>query len=426
MKKRISLLFLAFLGLGLASETKAQEIKIDAQIRPRAEFGNGVKGLQAKDVEGVFGVSQRTRLNFNFTNENLKIGISLQDVRMWGDTKTAVKGDGAKTSIAQAWAEYAFNDKFAFKIGRQALSYDDQRVLGGLDWAQQGRWHDALLFKYKAEGFQMHLGGAYNDTSDPMFNDYKDLHMAWFSKDLGDLNLTALLLNVGKKTDDPTNPANEPSTKYMQTFGLNGKYAVGDLKLAASAYLQTGEIMRGNNVHDVSANQFALRADYKVSDVFGLHGGFEHLSGMDSNKGGAESDDFKSFTPIFGTNHKFNGFMDYFYVGNHVGSVGLQDIYFGPTFKVNEKLSTKLTYHYFASSADLYNTENVKQDAGLGSEVDLTFAYTLSKDIKIVGGYSQMFASDSMEVLKGGDADETQNWAWLMININPTIFYSKK
>ncbi len=33
-----------------------------------------------------------------------------------------------------------------------------------------------------------------------------------------------------------------------------------------------------------------------------------------------------AFTPLYGTNHKFNGWMDYFYVGNHGSSIGLQDI----------------------------------------------------------------------------------------------------
>ena len=41
-----------------------------------------------------------------------------------------------------------------------------------------------------------------------------------------------------------------------------------------------------------------------------------------------EDKDYKennSFTPFYGTNHKFNGHMDYFYVGNHIGNVGLRE-----------------------------------------------------------------------------------------------------
>ncbi|MDZ7608893.1 MAG: hypothetical protein U5K79_25710 [Cyclobacteriaceae bacterium] len=30
----------------------------------------------------------------------------------------------------------------------------------------------------------------------------------------------------------------------------------------------------------------------------------------------------KSFNPLYGTNHKFYGYMDYFYVGNSHGQVG--------------------------------------------------------------------------------------------------------
>jgi hypothetical protein len=38
------------------------------------------------------------------------------------------------------------------------------------------------------------------------------------------------------------------------------------------------------------------------------------------------SSDVKSFNSLYGTNHKFNGWVDYFYVGNHAESIGLVDI----------------------------------------------------------------------------------------------------
>jgi hypothetical protein len=52
-----------------------------------------------------------------------------------------------------------------------------------------------------------------------------------------------------------------------------------------------------------------------------LAAGYEYLSGNSYNK----TDKVYAFEPFYGTNHKFNGFMDYFYVGNHINSVGLHD-----------------------------------------------------------------------------------------------------
>jgi hypothetical protein len=49
----------------------------------------------------------------------------------------------------------------------------------------------------------------------------------------------------------------------------------------------------------------------------------EYLYGKDMND---TSSDVKSFNSLYGTNHKFNGWVDYFYVGNHAESIGLVDI----------------------------------------------------------------------------------------------------
>ena len=59
-------------------------------------------------------------------------------------------------------------DGWSTKLGRQVLSYDDQRILGGLDWAQQGRNHDAALLKYKKNKFALDFALAFNqDYSNP-------------------------------------------------------------------------------------------------------------------------------------------------------------------------------------------------------------------------------------------------------------------
>ncbi len=57
-------------------------------------------------------------------------------------------------------------DNLSFKIGRQALIYDDVRLLGDLDWLQQARRHDALLVKALHHGWQVDLGAGFNQNSD--------------------------------------------------------------------------------------------------------------------------------------------------------------------------------------------------------------------------------------------------------------------
>jgi hypothetical protein len=33
-----------------------------------------------------------------------------------------------------------------------------------------------------------------------------------------------------------------------------------------------------------------------------------------------------------------------------------------------------------------------------------------------------MFATETMEILKGGSRDEINNWAWAMVTFKPTFF----
>jgi hypothetical protein len=84
--------------------------------------------------------------------------------------------------------------------------------------------------------------------------------------------------------------------------------------------------------------------------------------------------------------------------------------------------------HVFLSAADVVTPQpqSEKLDSYLGTEVDATFGYNFKKDITVSGGYSQMFGSKTLEFIKAGDADHTNNWAWLMISVNPRIFSWKK
>jgi hypothetical protein len=141
------------------------------------------------------------------------------------------------------------------------------------------------------------------------------------------------------------------------------------------------------------------------------------------------TDDDKAFKPLYGTNHKFNGWMDYFYVGNHMSSVGLLDIFIPLNFKKN-KFSASLIPHFFQSAEDIYSMGddgNMKDFSnGLGTEIDLVAGYAVAPNVVIRAGYSQLFATESMQVLKGGNYENTNNWAWVMIDFKPTFFKTDK
>lgn len=111
--------------------------------------------------------------------------------------------------------------------------------------------------------------------------------------------------------------------------------------------------------------------------------------------------------------------MDYFYVGNHLNNVGLNDYYFKWACSRFKNIQWNLHMHYFAANAKLPNDAKKY----LGSEIDFDLTYTVNPLAKITFGYSHMFAGESMEIIKPtGSHKVTQNWAYLMLLVTPKFF----
>ncbi|WP_062061530.1 alginate export family protein [Aquimarina longa] len=399
------------------------QLKIDAEVRPRFEYRHGFKTLFPNNTDPAAFVSQRTRLNAGYTMDKLNFYLSMQDVRVWGDVPQLNKADKNGFSLHQAWGEILFNPNVSLKLGRQEIMYDDQRIFGNVGWAQQARSHDAALIKYTKESFRFDIGFAFNQENETLTgttlttpNTYKSLQYAWLHKDWAHFTGSFLFLNNGLQYIDPDNSdANE--TRYSQTVGTHLTYTKEKFDVVSNLFYQFGSDVNDN---DLGAYLLGLEASYKISDQWKATLGGELQSGNDN--GAPANGDNEAFTPFYGTNHKFNGLMDYFYVGNHIGNVGLVDLYVKSKVKFNPKSALHIAAHNFMAAADL-SGDNSKQ---LGTEIDLVYSYSVQKDINIKAGYSHLFASDGMELLKNNSDGNTNNWGWIMVTIKPTLFTANK
>jgi len=425
MKTIYSLLFSLLI---LSLTTVAQTFEIGGQIRPRTEYRHGYKSLLGDDVKPGFSTSQRTRLNMNYSSKLFKSVISIQDVRVWGDVATANKSDLNGLMVHQAWGELFLTEKFSIKAGRQSISFDDQRLFGGSDWTQQSRSHDALLLKYtQSKATSIQAGFAYNQSADKdtgnfySVNNYKALQYLWAHHEIQNLAISVLFANNGMPfvvTIGEDKPIQE--IRYTQTFGPYLTYKKDKLKVNLAAYYQMGK----NNKNIEKAAWYAGGDLGFAINMFNLGAGFQYLSGNDQVNPDNKDHEFST---LYGTGHKFNGWMDYFYAGNSHNGVGLLDLYIPVTYK-KDKLSGEFQLHYFRSAADVKDAANPTKamNAGLGTEADIMLAYTFSPEMTISGGYSQMFGTETLQALKGGNRDNTQNWAWIMLTFNPTFFKSEK
>ena len=427
LNKMNKILLLTLLITFSINESLKAQFTLSGEIRPRSEYRHGYKTVPDTDAEAAFFTDQRTRLNFDFKSEKVNYFLSLQDIRVWGNQAQLVIGDGYLTGIHEAWAEVKLSDALNMKLGRQEIILDDHRIFGSVAWAQQARSHDAALFSFSKDALTIKAALAYNQATAGNFGtyynitgNYKAMQFLHANYKLDAVNISALFLNNGLQGTN--------KTFFSQTFGtrvsLNNENIIANL----NAYYQGG-LTPDNNFFQpdstiVKAHLINLEAGYK----FGKHSvlaGYEIISGNDELN--PVADETHAFSPFFGTNHKFNGHMDYFYVGNHANTVGLRDLYLTYKGALNDNFGIVATYHLFDNDADLDDPGNPGNafEGNLGSEIDLMANYKLNKDVTFTAGYSHFLTTDGTVALKGGDIDETNNWAWLQITIKPVLFTSK-
>ncbi|HSC55465.1 MAG TPA: alginate export family protein [Phnomibacter sp.] len=177
--KRIQKSLLAFFLCSLCVTGSFAQFSLSGQLRTRTEYRDGFGNLVPNGADPAVFTSMRTRLNFGYKWDRLSFGVSVQDVRVWGaDASSISNADGSKLMLHEAYADLILTNKadtsikfklldlLSLKIGRQELAYDDARLIGNLDWLQQGRRHDMALLKALHHGWQIEVGQAFNQNTD--------------------------------------------------------------------------------------------------------------------------------------------------------------------------------------------------------------------------------------------------------------------
>ncbi len=431
MKSIFSIKSLLVLLLSFTSIEGAYcQLTISGEIRPRAEFRNGFKKPIELAAQPAFFIEQRSRVNLHYKKEALTYFISAQDVRIWGNTSQIYKSDPALTNLYEAWAAYKFTPKTEIQIGRQSLDYDNARFLGDLDWAQQGRSHDLVLLKCADSlKYQLHIGAAFNQsipfepgkltgTLYEGLDNYKTMQFGWFHKKMTFSDFSLLILNDGRQNSDPQ--SGQSHIFYRQTYGGITRTKLSPrLDAEGELYYQGGKDPKGSKV---SAWLLAGSLTYKTGFMpFTL--GMDYLSGSGPRAAGNTS-----FQPLYGTNHKFYGFMDYFYVGNNHGNAGktagLQDLFLKTNITLNSKNKILIHFHHFRSPVTVFADEqmNMIKPSHLGEEIDLVWNAQISPEVSFNLGYSQMFGTESLNAIKEVESSSAfQCWAWAMLTVKPTF-----
>ncbi len=471
------------------------QLSLTGQVRTRAEYRDGLGTLNPIGTKPAFFNSQRTGLTFGFKSERLLFGVTVRDVRVWGqDASTINNADGNKFFVHEAWGElilankadttikYKGFDNLSVRLGRQEWVYDDVRLLGNLDWLQQARRFDAVLFKGMKNGWQTDLGLAFNQNTDafgvrgtnytpgaaPAFitnsrgnlvaipggfiptngkggapvlatvvstngqnQQFKALQFLYLAKKFGQTKLSLLALRDQFSKFRADSLGNSTTgvvygRRYDMT-GTNNRFTYGAMLTSvlpmAKSKLAWQAFTYGQGGRDVLGTQISayyLGANAQVQQgKWSIGPGYEVLSG---NNTVTPSGKNNRFDPLYGTPHKHWGYMDYFYVGTGSPVGGLANAYLKSRYTFNPNLFLTVDLHHFALANDMVNTLDANRgrlSSSLGQELDILLNYNMNRFSNLELGYGYFAATNSLEFVKLGTMGKARHNAhWLYLMLN--------
>ncbi len=372
----------------------AQELTFGGQIRPRFEFR-----MPGANEEDVF-TSMRARAQLRAALErNVSLFFQIQDVRLWGEeTSTLTDFSADNLDLHQGYLEVSWGAdvNLRARVGRQVTAYGGERLIGAVEWTQQGRAFDGFRLNAAGPfgsvdvfGFKLAEGDAPGIVSDAeVLGAYAQIDGVAG----GAIDLYTIFNRVGDPagTKQATVGARLAGRGRRTSYRFEGSYQLGTRDgLDASAFMLGARV--GRSFLDGRA-RLVLWYDY--------------LSGDDDPADGRVN----VFETLFATNHKFYGFADLFLnIPAHTGGLGLQDAAIKASFDPIDDLQL---------SADLHSFHLAKEGAlstrHLGEEIDFTARYRYSPNLTATAGISHVIEAAALRAL--GRLAEDMMFAYVMLD----------
>ena len=410
-------LTMAILLVLAAGSLAAQGLEFSGQLRERSEFND--KSFNESQHHDVYH-ELRTRLKATATvNEQVRVVAELQDARTFGEESSTFNSGAPHFDLRQGYVEVKglADGLFGFALGRQALAYANERFLGAIDWHRYGQTFDAGVLRLTAGDVRVDAIGA-AITRNPVAPTYtRDVFLAggwaaWTPKEARN-TVQAFFLYDNPSVTVPTNAV---ISQNRMTTGVHagGHFSGFDYELDAA--VQMGDYaFTGASTANISANMVGVRLGYSFPEIAKLRigAGFDRLSGQD-----AGSNDYTAFHTLYGTNHKYYGFMDYFLnIPVNTNSLGLQDIIAQVSLVPTEGLSLAADLHLFSTASDPAEFTGLEdKTSAIGTEIDVTAKWSVAKAVGMTLGYSAFFGAADRAVLVG--TTDGTSWAYLMTTVN--------
>lgn len=377
-----------------AAPASGPELTVEAQLRPRVVAHTGRDFGEDEDTRQMY-VTQRARLGVTLSNPaGLAVIVRLQDVRAWGEETHPLNDFGAGGFDAhEAYLRVPFCDGWKLQLGRQEISFDNQRLVGAVNWRQSGQAFDAGRLGWAGEGWDADVFLAVIGESA-----HKGVVDSTFTAPLTD----DILLG-GLHGHHVFDPAFELSASYYMrkndaidelrhTAGVFAKVQASGFRGQLDGYYQMGDLGDAS----ISAYLAGLRAGW---DFGGELAPFvQAFADVVSGKAGKPE---KAFDTLYATNHMYYGELDYFLaLPKHTGGLGLMDVGGRVSLKPHAKVTTGLDFHLFQAM-----DESPSGDKGFGQEVDARVDWKAQEALTVALLYGVFLPGDLMKT-PGHDTPE--------------------
>ncbi|RMF98440.1 MAG: DUF3373 family protein [Candidatus Schekmanbacteria bacterium] len=442
-----------------------KSIRLGGEIRTRWEILDAFD-LDRNNTDDFFLI--RTRFSIEATPvENLRIFIQAQDARVGGDERDVRGGmrgdlqyvrfqsfhDDNNLDLKQGYFDIANLGGLpvTLRIGRQVLSYGDERLVGANDWDNFGRSFDAVkLIIEPAEGVQVDAWYAkvVEELKDDRLDEDDDVDF------YGLYMTTSNFEDVGLKTMDlyglvlrdsgldntmkpgtlmlPAGLVRDLDAKDSATIWTVGTRLVGVLPMLETLDYNVETAVQMGSIGADTHHAWAIHGEVGMSfpDIMmapRIGAFFAHASGDSSPSSGSSN----TFLNLFPENHDKYGRIDFMNWQN------MYDVGGNITIKPIEGLTAIIEYHnlrlaeendawYGSPRPDLYfmsgKRVNIDGENGVGDEVDLTLQYDYNEYVSFEGGYSLFIHGDLIRrgLDKGGFRTSTNesNWGYLQAKVH--------
>lgn len=328
----------------------------------------------------------------------VEIMMQFQDVRLWGQEADTLADFQAKGfDLHQGWARFLFTDELSLKVGRMELGYDNERILGAVDWTQQARSFNGVLLAWDPSFMQLHAFYAAISQKDTLLS-ASQMTGAWAKVRKWKFFQPSLLYVFDFNTE---------TERYRHTIGTHITGAIAGFSYTGEFYYQTGTQKTLTETQQIQSYLGALSLGYQipVPTKPTIRVWADFVSGDDNPTDSV----YRSFDTLFATNHKFYGFADIFLnLPVHTKQRGLMDLGASVGFSPFQGFGLTVWYHYFRLFHGAPDA-NQQMQQELASEIDVVASYTfLNGHAYISTGYSIVLPTAGMAVL--GKGNQPEHW----------------